>query len=37
MNLYLPIAEMPVNVFVFLGMGGAVVFSPVYSASVAAF
>mgnify|MGYP001245523335 CR=1 FL=1 len=26
MNLYLPIAEMPVNVFVFLGMGGAVGF-----------
>ena len=24
MNLYLPIAEMPVNIFVFLGMGGAV-------------
>ncbi len=26
MNLYLPIAEMPVNIFVFLGMGGAVGF-----------
>jgi len=26
MNLYLPIAEMPVNIYVFLGMGGAVGF-----------
>ena len=37
MNLYLPIAELSVNVFLLLGMGGGVGFCPACSVSAAVF